>query len=81
MAEIGEQIQVAMLFRDDEVRPSAFLWNGHRYEVERILLLHKTRLGNVLRWHFSVAVAGGNAELSFDTASLAWHLEKIYFTT
>ncbi len=77
MSDINEQIQVAMLFRGSEVQPNAFLWNGHRYEVERILLLHKTKLGDVLRWHFSVAITGGSAELTFDTASLAWQLKSI----
>lgn len=77
MTDIDEHVQVAMLFRGAEVQPNAFLWNGHRYEVTRILLLHKTRLGDVLRWHFSVVITGGSAELTFDTASLTWRLQAI----
>lgn len=77
MPAIDEPVQVAMLFRGQEVRPSAFLWHGHRYEVERILLVHKTRVGDVLRWHFTVAIPGGSAILIFDTFSLAWQLTAI----
>jgi hypothetical protein len=78
MSDINEQVQVAMLFRAGEVRPAAFLWNGHRYEVSRVTLAHKTRLGDVLQWHFAVETKGGGvARLAFDTLSLAWQLEAI----
>lgn len=78
MSEINETVQVAMLFRAGEVRPAAFLWNGHRYEVTAVNLIHKTRLGDVLRWHFTVeTTSGGTARLAFDTLSLSWQLEAI----
>lgn len=78
MTKVGESVQVAMLFREREVRPNAFLWNGHRYEVEHIYLVHKTRVGEALHWHFTVATTGGGtAKLTFDTLSLAWNLEEI----
>lgn len=65
-----------MIFRGEEIRPAAFVWNGRRYDVSRILLAHKTRVGEVLRWHFNVETAGGGvAQLSFDTLSLRWQLE------
>lgn len=78
MSNINEQVQVVMLFRSGEVRPAAFLWNGHRYEVTNVNLIHKTRLGDVLRWHFAVETKdGGTARLAFDTLSLNWQLESI----
>lgn len=78
MSEINETVQVAMLFRAGEVRPAAFIWNGHRYEVTRVTLAHKTRLGDVLQWHFAVETKGGGAaRLAFDTLSLGWQLEAI----
>lgn len=78
MTDIDEPIQVAMLFRGDEIRPHAFLWHGHRYEISRVLLAHKTRVGDILRWHFNVETQGGGvATLLFDTLSLQWQLEKI----
>ncbi len=78
MTKIGEPVQVAMLFRGKDVQPNAFLWNGHRYGVEQIYLVHKTRFGEVLRWHFTVATSGGAvAKLTFDTLSLAWQLEEM----
>ncbi len=76
--EINEPVQVAMLFRGNEIRPHAFLWHGHRYEVQRVLLTHKTRVGEVLRWHFTIqTTGGGTARLIFDTLSLHWQLETI----
>lgn len=76
--DIDETIQVAMLFRGEEIRPAAFVWNGRRYDVAKILLAHKTRHGDVLRWHFSVETnGGGHAELLFDTLSLSWRLTTI----
>lgn len=78
MNTIDEPIQVAMLFRGDEVRPAAFVWNGRRYDVIKILLAHKTRHGDVLRWHFAVETDGeATARLNFDTLSLRWTLEGI----
>lgn len=78
MSDINEPIQVAMLFRGEEIRPAAFMWHGHRYEVDQVLLAHKTRLGDVLQWHFTVETQGGGvAKLAFDTLSLAWQLEAI----
>lgn len=78
MPMIDAPIQVAMLFRGGEVRPHAFMWNGHRYEIERVLLAHKTRLGDILRWHFTVYTTGhATARLLFDTLSLSWQLEEL----
>ena len=78
MTDVQENIQVAMLFRGQDVRPGAFLWNGRRYEVVRILLVHKTRIGEDLQWHFTVQMVGeGSAKLIFDTVSLNWQLEAI----
>jgi len=75
---IDEVIQVAMLFRGEDIRPAAFVWNGRRYDVTRILLAHKTRHGDVLRWHFNVETSGnGQAELLFDTLSLSWRLNSL----
>jgi len=78
MTKIDQLVQVATLFRGTEVKPGAFLWNGRRYEVEHIYLVHKTRLGDVLIWHFTVGTSGGAvAKLLFDTASLHWQLESL----
>lgn len=78
VATVDESIQVAMLFRGNEIRPHAFLWNGHRYEVQTVTLVHKTQIGDVLQWHFTVqTVGGGTARLAFDTLSLRWQLEEI----
>lgn len=78
MAKVGELVQVAMMFKGKEVQPHAFLWQGHRYDVEHIYLIHKTRIGEALRWHFTVATLGGaTAKLVFDTLSLSWQLESI----
>ena len=78
MTTIDEPIQVAMLFRGEEIRPHAFLWNGHRYEVRHVTLVHKTHIGDVLQWHFTVqTIQGSTARLAFDTLSLGWQLEEM----
>lgn len=76
--QVDEQIQVAMLFRKGEVRPAAFLWRGQRYVVKLVHLVHKTRLGDVLRWHFTLSTeTGESGRLCFDTLSLHWTLEEL----
>lgn len=78
MFEVNEPIQVAMLFKNGEVQPVAFLWNGYRYEITAVTIIHKTRIGDVLRWHFGVQTKGGGvARLAFDTLSLNWTIENI----
>lgn len=74
---VDESIQVAMLFRQGDIRPAAFIWRGQRYVVKNVHLIHKTRLGDILRWHFTLSTESGEAgRLCFDTLSLQWMLEE-----
>ena len=78
MMEIGETISVVASFGlPYKIRPVRFRWNGKLFEVKEITYLWQTKEGQNRIYHFSISDGKTLYELSFDTSSLLWKLEKL----
>jgi len=76
--DIGETISVVTSFgMPYKIRPVKFRWNGKLFEVKDITYVWQTKEGQTKIYHFSITDGKTLYELSFDTASLVWRLERL----
>jgi hypothetical protein len=75
---IGENISVMASFGlPYKIRPVRFKWNKNLFEVKEITYTWQTKEGQNRIYHFSISDGKTLYELSFDTSSLLWRLEKL----
>ncbi len=76
--DIRETISVVASFgMPYKIRPVKFRWNGKLFEVKDITYVWQTKEGQTKIYHFSITDGKTLYELSFDTASLVWRLERL----
>ena len=76
--DIGETISVIASFGlPYKIRPVRFKWSGRLFEVKEITYSWQTKEGRKKIYHFSVTDGKTLYELSFDTNSLLWRMEKL----
>lgn len=68
---------LASFGRPYRVRPLRFRWAGRTIDVKEVTYCWKTKEGRNERYHFSVTDGGALYELTFDTASLLWRVERL----
>lgn len=74
--KVHEPVRVFTDFNGQQVRPVAFLRAGRRYDVKRVNLVYKRRVGARFVWCFAVSDAGNSYILVYDPESLQWILEE-----
>ncbi len=75
---VGETISVIASFSQTyRIKPLRFRWSGRLFEVREITYLWKSAEGQSEIYHFSVTDGRSLYELTFDTKSLLWRLEKL----
>lgn len=77
MLEINEPVDVWVLFTKSKIQPSVFFWHGRRIKIEKINLVHTSKNGANIFYHFSVASGGNFYRLKFDVGKLNWSLEAV----
>lgn len=77
MLEIEEPINVWVFFKDNLIQPHLFFWHGRQIKIEKVNLIHTSRNGNTLFYHFSVMSGGNFYRLKLDTGKLNWVLEAV----
>jgi hypothetical protein len=76
--DIGETISVVASFGlPYKIKPLRFKWSGKLFEVKDITYSWQTKEGQNRIYHFSISDGKTLYELSFDTSSLIWRLEKL----
>lgn len=76
--DIGENINVLASFgMPYKIKPLKFRWSGRLFEIKEITYLWKSREGAAEIYHFSVSDGKVLYELTFDTVSLIWKLERL----
>lgn len=76
--DIGETISVIASFGlPYKIRPLRFKWSGKLFEVRDITYAWQTKEGQTRIYHFSISDGKTLYELSFDTTSLLWRIEKL----
>ncbi len=78
MMEVGETISVIASFSNSHrIKPLRFRWSGRLFEVREITYLWRSTEGRNEIYHFSVSDGRALYELTFDSGSLLWRLEKL----
>jgi len=76
--DIGETISVVASFgMPYRIKPIRFRWNGKLFEVKETTYAWQTKEGQTKIYHFSITDGKTLYELSFDTTSLVWRLERL----
>jgi len=76
--DIGETISVVASFGlPYKIKPLRFRWSGKLFEVKDVTYSWQTKEGQNKIHHFSISDGKTLYELSFDTFSLLWRLEKV----
>lgn len=74
MLEINEPVNVWVLFKGNSIEPWCFFWKKRQIKVDKINLVHTTKQGNSIKYHFSVSSGGNFYELAMQLPGCAWHL-------
>ena len=77
---LDEPISVIWFYnaKSRNLQPHRMNWNGQEYALGKIDFWHKTRHGDTLIHHFSIADREGQAyfKLALNTDNLQWTLEE-----
>jgi hypothetical protein len=69
-----EKINVWVFFKGASIKPFIFFWKGRKIKIESINLVHTSKDGDKLFYHFSVSSGGNYYSLKFDPKDLKWFL-------
>lgn len=76
--KIEEPIDARVSFKEGETRPCFFSWQGKKYEIEEVSLVHKEKKDGKYRWYFSCFDGINYFKLCFCPQELNWTLEELY---
>ena len=77
MLELSEPVDVWVLFRKNVIKPSLFFWHGRQIKIDAINLIHTSKNGSNVFYHFSVSAGGNFYRLRLDTGKMSWSLEEV----
>ena len=77
MLEIQEPVNVWVLFKESHIEPWCFFWKGRQIKVDKINLVHTSKEGANIFYHFSISSGGNFYRLRFDVNKLKWNLEAV----
>lgn len=77
MLEILESIDVWVLFKKNLIQPYSFFWRNRKIKIDKINLVHTSKEGSNIFYHFSISSGGNFYRLRFDVEKLNWILEAV----
>jgi len=75
--QILESVNVWVFFKGNLIQPYSFFWHGRQIKIDKINLIHTSKNGIWVFYHFSVSCGGNFYRLKFDTNKLSWMLEAV----
>jgi len=75
---IGEEIQVAGLFKKGRFWPSKFKWYGQTFNIQKITLTAEANNGGVKLRYYSVLASGNLYRLQYNRQFETWRLMEIW---
>ena len=75
--EILEPVNVWVFFKQSIIEPYLFFWRGRQIKVDKINLVHTSKDGAFVFYHFSVSGGGNFYRLRFNSGNLKWFLEGV----
>lgn len=77
MLDLSEPINVWVYFKGNIIQPYLFFWKNRQIKIDKINLVHTSKDGAELFYHFSVSSGGNFYKLRFDLKTLRWFLEAV----
>lgn len=77
MLNILEPVNVWVFFEGSSIQPWCFFWRKRQIKIDKVNLVHTSKDGTSLFYHFSVTSNGNFYRLKFDTNKLNWTLEAV----
>lgn len=77
MLQINEPINVWVFFEKSSIKPHTFFWQNRKIKIDKINLIHTTKQGEGVFYHFSVSGGGNFYRLRLDQKELRWFLESV----
>ncbi|MBI2021803.1 hypothetical protein HYS93_02905 [Candidatus Daviesbacteria bacterium] len=77
MIDVVEPINVWVLFKKSAIYPHIFFWRNRKIKVDSINLVHTSKDGDSIVYHFSISSSGNFYRLMFHLKSLKWFLEAV----
>ncbi len=75
--EILEPVNVWVFFKGNLIEPYLFFWRSRQIKVDKVNLIHTSKNGACLFYHFSVSGGGNFYRLRFGTGDMKWFLEGV----
>lgn len=76
--ELDEIVDAVVSFKANEIVPKFFKWRNRIYQVAKVHLVHTSRVGQQLLYHFSVSDQANYFQLTFNASNLSWHITALY---
>lgn len=77
MVDIFEPVNVWVLFKENTIQPYLLIWRSRQIKIDKINLIHTSKNGGNLFYHFSVSSGSNFYRLRFDISKLKWFLEMV----
>lgn len=74
---VNDPISVGVVFSTGKITPRFFIWKGRKYQIEKITYFWRSKVGSMPIIHFAVSSDGSIYEISYNSATSDWFLEKI----
>jgi len=76
---VNQPIDLEAIFpaRAPYPKPTGFLWQGRRYRVEEIHLVHERWKGTNRLLLYSVTAGGALIQLRYDSSRARWYLDGV----
>ena len=76
MTTINEAINILAFF-GKSIEPRSFFWRNRQIKIDKINLVHTSKNGASLFYHFSVSGGGNFYRICFDAGKMQWILEEV----
>ena len=75
---LDDLIEVVVSFKANKVVPNFFKWHNKVYQVVKVHLVHTSKVGQQLLYHFSVSDTANYFQLTFNPSNLSWRITNFY---
>lgn len=77
MLELQESVDVWVFFKKNIIKPYSFKWRNRQIKITKINLVHTSKEGGNVFYHFSVSAGDNFYRLKLDINKTKWVLEEV----
>ena len=76
--QLDEIIEAVVSFKRSSITPAFFKWRDKLYKINKVHLVHTSREGSQMLYHFSVSDNANYFQLTFNPYNLTWRITALY---